>query len=145
MSNITGLELSSRKIDYLKYLFGKEGSIRTTQISNQLNVDPSTATKTLQELNAEGYVDHIPYRGVKLTDIGREYAEFSIRRHRILSLMLSHYGIKGEDACREVSRFESKISKDAIDRICKSMGHPTTSICGLISHKECENHSGKMY
>ncbi|MCS3923691.1 metal-dependent transcriptional regulator [Methanosalsum natronophilum] len=135
--SITGLELSPRKIEYLKYLLNQDGSVKTNQISNHFGVDPSTITKTIIELSNEGYLKHIPYRGVQLTDKGQEYAKFLVKRHRILSLMFSHYGIDKDEACTEVARFESKVSKKVIDQICDSMGHPTISACGKISHAEC--------
>ncbi|WP_292488036.1 metal-dependent transcriptional regulator [Methanohalobium sp.] len=138
MGEFTGLELTPRKIQYLKFLLEKNETVRTTDISSQLSVDPSTTTKVINELTKSGYVNHIPYRGVCLTEYGREYAEFLLRRHRILSLLLSHYGLSTNDACGEVSRFEGYVSKYAVDRICKSMGHPQLSNCGEIKHDSCE-------
>ncbi|MDW7731177.1 MAG: metal-dependent transcriptional regulator [Methanolobus sp.] len=137
MQEITGLELSPKKVEYLKFLFKKGGLVRTTDLSSQLGVDPSTSTKTISDLAQTGYVEHIPYRGVRLTEGGHAYAEFLVNRHNILSLMLSHYGLSPEDACEEVSRFESFVSKSAVDTICSSMGHPTVGVCGKIKHISC--------
>lgn len=133
----TGLELSPRKVDYLKFIFERGGTVKTTEISSSLQVDPSTTSKTLNELAAAGYLNHVPYRGVTLTEIGEEYAEFLVRRHRILSLLLTHYGLSSEEACDEVSRFESFVSRDAVNKICNSMGHPMFGVCGIISHEKC--------
>lgn len=137
MQEITGLELSPKKVEYLKFLFKKGGLVRTTDISTQLKVDPSTSTKAISDLAETGLVEHIPYRGVRLTEAGQSYAEFLINRHNILSLMLSHYGLSPEEACGEASRFESLVSKTAVDKICTSMGHPMTSVCGKIRHVSC--------
>jgi Mn-dependent DtxR family transcriptional regulator len=137
MQDISGLELSPKKVEYLKLLFKKGGLVRTTDISAQLQVDPSTSTKTIVDLAETGLVEHIPYRGVRLTEQGLKYAEFLINRHNILSLMLSHYGLSAEEACQETSRFESLVSKAAVDKICTSMGHPMTSVCGKIRHVSC--------
>ncbi|WP_129597475.1 metal-dependent transcriptional regulator [Methanohalophilus profundi] len=138
MEKITGLELSPRKIEYLKYIHQRKENVRTNELSAHLKVDPSTTTKTINELAEEGYVNHVPYRGVKLTEKGKEYAAFLIRRHRILSLMLKNYGLSPEEACREVSRFESFVSLQAIDTICSTMGHPTMGVCGKIEHPHCD-------
>ncbi|MCQ6962711.1 metal-dependent transcriptional regulator [Methanolobus chelungpuianus] len=137
MQEITGLELSPKKVEYLKFLFKKGGLVRTTDISSQLQVDPSTSTKTIADLAGTGLVEHIPYRGVRLTEKGQLYAEFLVNRHNILSLMLSHYGLSSEEACAETARFESFVSKDAVDKICSSMGHPQTGVCGKIRHISC--------
>ncbi len=137
MSEFTGLELSPKKVEYLKFFLKKDGLVKTTDVSSQLHVDPSTATKTINDLSASGYVDHVPYRGVRLTEKGRSYAEFSANRHNILSLMLSHYGLSSGEACAEVSRFEAFVSRSSIDKMCTSMGHPTVSVCGKIKHVSC--------
>ncbi|MEA1984631.1 MAG: metal-dependent transcriptional regulator [Euryarchaeota archaeon] len=138
MQKITGMELSPRKIEYLKFLLERGDTVRTSQMASHLGVDPSTATKTINELADAGYVKHTPYRGVSLTDRGKEYAEFLVKRHRILSLMLNHYGLSSEEACQEVGRFEGYVSRYAIDRICSSMGHPTVGVCGRIAHDGCD-------
>jgi DtxR family transcriptional regulator, Mn-dependent transcriptional regulator len=41
-----GLELSPRKVDYLKFILEKGGIVKTTEISSSLQVDPSTRSKT---------------------------------------------------------------------------------------------------
>lgn len=133
--NITdGLELSRRKVEYLKYMADKGSPVKTTEIAQRFGVDPSTITKTIHELTVTGLVIHTPYHGMQLSDSGRHYTDFLVKRHRILSLMLTHFGLSHEQACREVSRFESLVSKDAIDRMCRSMGHPNQGVCGEITH-----------
>lgn len=129
-----GLALSHKKVEYLKYIFGRTGNVRTNEIASAFAVDPSTITKTLAELNAAGYITHVPYYGVCLTDTGKQHAEFLVKRHRILSLIFVRYGLSDEQACREVSRFESLVTKEAIDTICRAMGHPRNGICGEITH-----------
>ncbi|WP_406659895.1 metal-dependent transcriptional regulator [Methanolobus sp. ZRKC3] len=138
MQDITGLELSPKKVEYIKFLFKKGGNVRTTDIASSLKVDPSTTTKTIVDLASIGLVNHVPYRGVGLTEKGSKYAEFLVNRHNILTLMLSHYGLSPDEACEEVSRFESFVSRDAIDQICCSMGHPSVGVCGEIFHGSCD-------
>jgi len=136
MENNEGLELPPRKVEYLKYLSEHGGTSRTSQIASHFGVDPSTITKTISELADAGYLIHTPYHGVCLTDTGKIYAGFLVKRHRILSLILVRNGLSNAQACREVSRFESFVSKDAIDRMCSAMGHPQQGICGKITHDE---------
>ena len=132
----SGLVLSARKVDYLKYLFSRGGTVRTSEIASAFGVDPSTSTKTLAELTTAGYISHIPYHGVCLTESGRNHAEFLVKRHRILSLIFVRYGLSDELACREVSRFESLVTKEAIDTLCRAMGHPRQGVCGEITHDD---------
>jgi Mn-dependent DtxR family transcriptional regulator len=94
-------------------------------------------TKTIDELARSGFLVHEPYHGVTFSEEGRRIAEFLVKRHRILSLVLTRFGLTGEEACCEVSRFESLVSRGAIDRICRAMGHPSQGICGEITHGTC--------
>lgn len=136
MQPVEGLELTPRKVEYLKYLSEQGGTARTTEIASHFRVDPSTITKTIGELADAGYLLHTLYHGVSLTDEGKRYAGFLVKRHRILSLIFVRNGLSDEEACREVSRFESFISRDAIDTMCRAMGHPQQGICGEITHDD---------
>ena len=134
MDQISGLELSPRKVAYLKFIHENGRRISTKEIACFFKVEPSTVTKMVQELTQDGYLCHTPYHGVLLSEKGEQFATFLVRRHRILSLVLTHYGLSAEQACEETSRFESLVSKDAVDRICRSLGHPIVGVCGLIPH-----------
>ncbi len=129
-----GLGLSPRKVTYLRYIFEQGDPVKTSDLAGRFGVDPSTITKTLGELSDAGLITLTPYHGASLSTAGRLYAEFLVKRHRILSLALTHYGLSNEEACTEVSRFESLVSKEAIDRMCKAMGHPSHGVCGEITH-----------
>jgi Mn-dependent DtxR family transcriptional regulator len=137
METQDGLEFSPRKVEYLKYIFETGGRVKTNRIASRFGVDPSTVTKTIDELARSGLLVHQPYHGVTFSDQGRSYAEFLVKRHRILALVLTRFGLPEEEACREVSRFESLVSRRAVDRICQAMGHPSRGVCGEITHGTC--------
>jgi Mn-dependent DtxR family transcriptional regulator len=136
MENSDGLEISPKKVEYLKYIFERGGTVKTSDIASRFHVDPSTITKTISELSGAGFLSHIPYHGVCLTKKGERCAEFFVKRHRILSLALVRFGLSDEQACHEVSRFESLVSREAIDTMCRAMGHPRFGICGEITHDD---------
>jgi len=149
MGDQTGLELSPKKVMYLKYIYEKGRTVRTNEIASHFSVDPSTVTKLILELAESGYLSHAPYRGVSLTDSGTMYARFLIKRHRILSLILARNGLSEKRACEEVTRFESFVSREAIDQMCCAMGHPQFGVCGAITHDEgclkvCMRPSGNL-
>ncbi len=142
MECVEGLELSPRKVEYLKFILERSCPVRTNDLAREFGIDPSTVTKALADLTEAGYLSHEPYHGVVLSNQGRSYAEFLIKRHRILALALTHHGLSADQACTEVSRFESLVSKDAIDRMCRAMGHPNRSGCGVITHDSgCMGHA----
>lgn len=136
MHTDSGLELSPKKVEYIKFLAGKNSPVKTKDLAAGFGVDPSTITKTMSELTDDGFLNYTPYHGVSLSAKGKITAEFLVKRHRILALAMTHFGLLPEQACREVSRFESFVSKDAIDRMCRAMGHPNKGICGEITHDD---------
>jgi Mn-dependent DtxR family transcriptional regulator len=134
MIPFSGLELSPGKASYVKYLSSQGGSGKISGIAGYFEVDPSTVTRTITDLTREGYVEHEPYGRVILTEFGRKYGAFLVRRHRILGLVLSHYGLSEEEACSEASRMECYLSREAVNKICRALGHPTRGFCGEICH-----------
>jgi Mn-dependent DtxR family transcriptional regulator len=138
METWDGLEISPKKVDYLKYIYESGGPVKTNDIALRFQVDPSTVTKTIGELADSGLLIHTPYHGASLSESGKQYAEFLVKRHRILALVFTHFGLSSVQACSEVSRCESLVSRDAIDRMCRAMGHPRQSVCGEITHDTCD-------
>jgi DtxR family Mn-dependent transcriptional regulator len=58
------------------YILGHrdEPPIRTNAVAETLDRSPATVTETFQRLERQGFVDYESYRGVTLTDAGRERA-----------------------------------------------------------------------
>lgn len=129
-----GLEVSPKKAEYICFIHENGGITRTCELASNFGVSPSTITKTLRELADEGMVEHVPYHGVSVTPAGERFARFHTRRHRILALVLSRFGLAPEEACREAHRFEAYVPKTVVDRMCASLGHPIMSVCGRIEH-----------
>ena len=136
MDDDDGSSLSARKVDYLKYIFEHGGLAKTGDLAARFGVDPSTVSKTIREMAKDGLLSCAPYERIRLSESGKKHAEFFIKRHRILSLMLTHYGFSPDQACSEVSRFESYVTRSAVDRICRTMGHPQAAGCGVITHDD---------
>ena len=81
----------------------------------------------VRRLAAQGYLDHVPYRGVQLTDAGRRAALKTIRRHRILESYLSTVLDYAWDRVHdEAERLEHAASDELIERMAAALGHPTS-------------------
>jgi DtxR family Mn-dependent transcriptional regulator len=132
MKGFSGCEISPRRSEYLRYILEKGGSVKPMDLADRFHVDPSTITKAVRELTSSGLVYHAPYRHISLTEEGRAYAEFLLRRHRILGLILCKYGLSREEACRQAQQMEGSLPRVFVDRMCASLGHPTVGICGDI-------------
>jgi DtxR family Mn-dependent transcriptional regulator len=80
----------------------------------------------IRRLASQGYLDHVPYRGVQLTSLGRRAALRTIRRHRILeSYLTSVLGYAWDRVHDEAERLEHAASDELIDRMAAALGNPT--------------------
>jgi len=78
--------------DYVKAIYtleSGEGSVTTTALAERLDVRPGSVSGMLPKLTALGLVEHVPYRGVRLTDRGTRVALEVVRHHRLLELFLA--------------------------------------------------------
>jgi DtxR family Mn-dependent transcriptional regulator len=115
--------------DYLKAIYeleSRQGSAATSDVADALSVAPASVTGMIRRLASHGYLDHIPYRGVQLTEAGRRAALRTIRRHRILECYLTQtLGFPWDRVHDEAERLEHAASDELIDRMAVALGHPT--------------------
>ena len=71
-------------------------------------------------------VEHLPYRGVRLTESGRTEALRIIRRHRILeTYLVERLGYSWEHVHDEAERLEHAASDRLIERLAAALEHPS--------------------
>jgi len=114
--------------DYLKAIYELEmrgGVAATSDVASRLDVAPASVTGMVRRLATQGYLDHVPYRGVQLTPLGRRAALRTIRRHRILeSYLTSVLGYPWDLVHDEAERLEHAASDVLIERMAAALGHP---------------------
>ena len=114
--------------DYLKAIYEleiRQGSAATSDVADALAVAPASVTGMVRRLAAQGYLDHIPYHGVQLTDAGRRAALRTIRRHRILeSYLTTVLGYPWDRVHDEAERLEHAASDELVERMAAALGHP---------------------
>ncbi|MBS7615514.1 metal-dependent transcriptional regulator, partial [Candidatus Bathyarchaeota archaeon] len=78
--------------EYLEAIYRlqeKNKAARTNDLVKMLNVAPGTVTNTVERLERESYITHVPYKGVKLTEKGNSIALQVLRRHRLSERLLT--------------------------------------------------------
>lgn len=120
--------LSASIEDYIKvvYAFEADGQKATTKrIADRLGVKMASVTGMVKHLAAEGYVQHMPYRGVHLTARGRKVALGMIRRHRLIELFLTRtLGLPWDEVHADAEVLEHAVSDRVIERIHEYLGRP---------------------
>ena len=121
--------LSRSVEDYLKaiYAIGDSGETASTSaIADALDVQPASVTGMVKRLAESGYLEHVPYRGVKLTEAGTREALRVLRRHRILETYLTvRLGYRWEDVHHEAERLEHAASEELIERMAAALENPS--------------------
>ena len=85
------MEPSAAMREYLAEIYRLqeyEPTVSTTSLAERLNVTAPAVPRMLKRLKSAGYVRHVPYQGVELTERGLKEALLEIRRHRILEVFL---------------------------------------------------------
>jgi DtxR family Mn-dependent transcriptional regulator len=122
-------ELTPRISDCLKLIHAMQErgqKVSTSAVSEQLGVSDATITMMFKDFAAAGWVEHVPYRGVRLMPLGERKAMEVIRHHRLLELYLEReLGYSWDKVHAEADRLEHVISEEFEDRLDKLLGYPT--------------------
>lgn len=122
-------ELTPRISDCLKLIHAMQErgqKVSTSAVSEQLGVSDATATMMFKDFAAAGWVEHVPYRGVRLTPLGERKAIEVIRHHRLLELYLAReLGYSWDKVHAEADRLEHVISEEFEDKLDALLGYPT--------------------
>ena len=79
----------------------------------------------IRRLSELGLLEHVPYRGVALTDDGRRAALRMVRRHRIIeAYLVAQLGYTWDGVHEEAERLEHAVSDELIERMAHALGHP---------------------
>lgn len=120
--------LSENAEEYLEVLYKlslKKRPVKTTKISNMLNISPASVTQMIKKLEKEGYVYYSPYKGVTLTEEGYKIASNITRKHRLLERFLHDVlKIKKEKVHDQACEMEHVLSDDAERALCHLLENP---------------------
>lgn len=129
MSAAVASESLTRSVeDYLKaiYQLSPEGrAASTSEIAHLLALSPPSVTGMVKRLSEQGLLEHVPYRGVQLTDEGRRAALRMVRRHRLIEAYLVEFlGYSWDTVHDEAERLEHAVSDTMVERMASALGHP---------------------
>jgi Mn-dependent DtxR family transcriptional regulator len=103
--------------DYLERiheLIEDKGYARVVDIAGSLRVKQASVTRMVQKLGELGYLKYEKYRGLILTDKGREVAQRIQRRHAALARFFSILGLDAETQRSDIEGLEHHLSSDTV-------------------------------
>jgi DtxR family Mn-dependent transcriptional regulator len=125
------LEVSPAVQDYAKAIYSLElrcdgGAVSTNALAERLGVSAASASSMVKRLDGLGLVEHVPYKGVVLTDRGMKVALEVLRHHRLLERYLAEeLGVPWDRVHDEAEVLEHVLSDELEDLIAAKLGHPT--------------------
>jgi len=121
--------LSASVEDYAKAVYvleSRDGVASTTALAERLGVSAPAVSAMVKKLAGLGYVTHVRYRGVRLTDEGRRIALEVLRHHRLLETYLhEELGVPWDGVHAEAEILEHVLSEGLEERIAAKLGEPT--------------------
>lgn len=124
-------ELVEDYVELIADLIDHDGEARQVEIAQRLGVAQPTVAKMLKRLAADGLVQQKRYRGVFLTDDGKELARMSRDRHQVVESFLCAMGISPETARIDSEGIEHHVSGETLEAfrnfVLQKAGRSTTS------------------
>ncbi len=115
--------------DYVKAIYKLEsrggGAVTTNAVAERLGVTPSSVSAMFRRLDETGLATLARYRGVHLTEEGRQLALRVLRRHRLLEQFLAEVlDLSWDRVHDEAEVLEHVLSPELEEVIAAKLGHP---------------------
>src|ERR1700752_4876268 len=108
-------ELAEDYVELIADLIEQRGEARVVDLAGCLGVTNATVNNAIQRLRRDGLVTSKPYRSIFLTDQGRELAQSSRERHRLVREFLIALGVGAETAGADAEGIEHHVSDETLD------------------------------
>jgi manganese transport protein len=117
--------------DYAKAVYALESragaAVSTTDLAERLGVTAGSVSAMVRKLSEVGLLEHEPYHGVRLTELGRRVALEVLRHHRLIELFLAdELGMPWDRVHAEAEVLEHVLSDELEQLIATRLGNPTT-------------------
>jgi Mn-dependent DtxR family transcriptional regulator len=118
--SVTPRASAEAREDYLETindLIETKGFASVTDIAERMNVSKSSATSIIKKLDKEGYVVHERYRGLALTESGRNLAARMKRYHETLTRLLLALGMPEKIAREDAEKIEHGLHGRSLQKL----------------------------
>ena len=102
-------------LERIQELIEAKGYARVVDIASSLKVRRASVTSMVQKLGRAGFVQYEKYRGLVLTDQGREVARNIQNRHATLSRFFSLFGLDAETQRADIEGIEHHLSPATLE------------------------------
>lgn len=122
---ITNGESAEMYLKTISELTLEEPLVPISSIALRLGISPVSATEMVHRIEDQGLVEHVRYKGVRLTDNGRRRAMNIIRRHRLWERFLTDkLELEWEDVHALACRMEHIAEQSVTDALSDYLSEP---------------------
>lgn len=115
-----GKPLTASMEDYIEMIYRlskNTGYTRIIDLSKNLNIKPSSATKMIQKLSDMEYLNYQKYGVIVLKKKGYDLGKNLLNRHNTVEKFLKLINVKEENILNETEKIEHTISDDTLECI----------------------------
>ncbi len=126
MDRAAKMEETPRLEDYLEAIYQlvqEKGYASIIELSDRLEVKPPTVSAMVSRLAKGGYLEHEPYRGMRLTKKGESVALSVVARHSTIFEFLSLIGVDRETAYQDAEGIEHHVQPKTLRSISALVKH----------------------
>ncbi|MBM3845820.1 MAG: transcriptional regulator MntR [Verrucomicrobia bacterium] len=114
MSEPTPSQSAEDYLERIQELINEKGYARVVDIAKSLGVKQGSVTSMVQRLGEMGYLNYVKYRGLVLTEKGRNVAQAVQQRHETLSRFFSLFDIADSVQARDIEGIEHHLSSETL-------------------------------
>jgi DtxR family Mn-dependent transcriptional regulator len=133
-------KISEAEEEYLEtfFWFLEYGNrhVKTNQIAEMMNVDPSTVTSMFKKLSRKELITYKPYYGAQLTAKGEKIARKVVRMHRLSESLLEWLGVPWSKIHEEACKWEHILTDEISEMIEKKIRPLKTPYGAFIPQKD---------
>lgn len=120
-------QLSESTEMYLKTMAEfDDRDVSIARLAERLSVTPVSASEMIKKMGDQGLVSHTPYKGVNLTEKGRDVACDVLRRQRLWEVFLyEHLNIEWAKIYELACSLEHATAPEVTDALADFLGNPT--------------------
>jgi DtxR family Mn-dependent transcriptional regulator len=126
--------ITNRDKQYLRAVFTLKGAtepVGPNELATKLGVSKVCAFQKMRRLEAMGYGEYYPRKGLQLNETGISMVEQEVKRHHVIERFLENtLKITSQEACDHSSNIGPFINERLIDNIANNMEAVIDCRCG---------------
>jgi DtxR family transcriptional regulator, manganese transport regulator len=110
-------EATEDYLETINELMDEKGYAASVDIAERMNVSKPTVTSIVKKLHNQGFLIHEKYRGMKLTDKGKQLAEEMHQKHELLTNFLMFFGVDERTSRADAEKIEHGLDLQTIEKL----------------------------